>query len=54
MEFKSWDQLREPDQRALYFTPWGLGGQMLPEDNAAYLQKVLATFELAPQVAEGT
>ncbi len=54
MEFKSWDQLREPDQRALHFTPWGLGPQMRPEDNADYVQKVLATFALAPQVAEGT
>ncbi|MEY9930198.1 hypothetical protein ABH926_004840 [Catenulispora sp. GP43] len=54
MEFESWDQMREPDQRALRFTPWGLGPQMRPEDNADYLQKVLATFDLAPQVAEGT
>lgn len=54
MELKSWDQLREPDQRALYFTPWGLGGPMLPQDNAEYLQKMLSTYELAPQVAEGT
>jgi hypothetical protein len=54
MEFKSWDQLREPDTRALHFTPWGLGGAMRPEDNLEYLQKMLAAFELAPQVAEGT
>ena len=54
MEFKSWDQLREPDQRALHFTPWGLGAPMQPVANAEYLQKVLATLDLAPQVAEGT
>lgn len=54
MQFKSWDQLREPDMRALHFTPWGLGAAMPPEDNLEYLQKMLATFELAPQVAEGT
>lgn len=54
MEFKSWDRLREPDQRALHFTPWGLGAPMQPEANAEYLQKVLATLDLAPQVAEGT
>lgn len=50
MEFKSWDQLREPDTRALHFTPWGLGGPMQPEDNLEYLQKMLTTFELAPSV----
>lgn len=54
MEFKSWDQLREPDTRALHFTPWGLGGPMRPQDNLEYLQKMLATFDLAPPVAEGT
>lgn len=54
VESKSWDQLREPDQRALVFTPWGLGPPMTPEANADYLQKVLATLDLAPEVAEGT
>jgi hypothetical protein len=54
MEIKSWDQLREPDGRALYFTPWGLGGPMRPEDNLEYLQKELDTLELTSQVAEGT
>ena len=46
VEFKSWDQLCEPDQASLHFTFWGLGPQMRPEDNADYLQKVLATFDL--------
>jgi len=53
---KSLDELRQVDERTLIFTPMGLGigVQMRPEDSAEYQQQVVAQFELAPTVAEGT
>ncbi len=53
---KSLDELREVDERALYFTPHGLGvGVKMPETDAAqFQQEQMARLELAPAVAEGT
>lgn len=48
------DELRQPDDRTLMFTPLGLGGPMRPEDAAKYQQQVVAQFELSPMVAQGT
>ncbi|MGN9912645.1 hypothetical protein ACTMTJ_34425 [Phytohabitans sp. LJ34] len=56
MDIKSLDELRQVDQRTLHFTPMGLGVgvQMRPDDAAQFQQQVVAQFELAPAVAEGT
>ncbi len=53
MIIKSLDELRQVDERTLIFTPMGLG-RMRPEDSAEFQQQVVAQFELAPAVAEGT
>ncbi len=56
LSIMSLDDLRQPDDRTLRFTPLGLslGRQMRPEDAAEFQQQVVAQFELAPQVAEAT
>ncbi|MEY9855073.1 hypothetical protein ABH935_000672 [Catenulispora sp. GAS73] len=54
MGIKTWDELREPDERTLRFTPIGLGGRMRPEDSARYWQEVMAGLDLDPVVADGT
>ncbi|MFE7558516.1 hypothetical protein [Kitasatospora sp. NPDC057500] len=56
MIIKTWDQLREADERTLRFTPHGLGlgVKMAPESSAEFQQQVVAALELAPAVAEGT
>ena len=56
MIIKKLDELRQADDRTLHFMPMGLGlgVRMRPEDSAAFQQQVVAQFELAPQVAEGT
>ena len=56
MIIKTLDELREVDDRVLRFTPMGLGlgVQMRPEGAAEFQQQVVAQFDLAPQVAEGT
>ncbi|MEV6825667.1 hypothetical protein [Amycolatopsis sp. NPDC051102] len=56
MNIKKLDELRQVDDRTLRFTPMGLGlgVQMRPEDAAEFQQQVVAQFELAPEVAEGT
>jgi hypothetical protein len=51
---KSLDELREVDERTLHFTPMGLGVGMHPDDAAEFQQRVVAQFELAPAVADGT
>jgi hypothetical protein len=53
---KTLDELRQTDDRTLRFTPMGLGlgVKMRPEDAAEYQQQVVAEFDLAPSVAEGT
>ena len=56
MIIKTLDELRQVDVRTLRFTPMGLGLglQMRPEGAAEFQQQVVAQFEIAPQVAEGT
>lgn len=54
--FQSLDQLRQPDDRTLRFTPLGLslGSLMRPEEAAKFHHQVIAQFDLAPVVAKGT
>lgn len=56
MSFKTFDELRRPDDRSLAFTPIGLGVgvQMRPEAAAEYQQHVMAQLDLDPRVADGT
>ncbi|MEU8263973.1 hypothetical protein AB0C02_25530 [Micromonospora sp. NPDC048999] len=53
---KPLNELRRVDERAQRFTPFGLGldRMLTPESAAEYQQSVVAQFELAPAVAEGT
>lgn len=53
---KTLDELCQPDDRTLRFTPMGLGlgVQMRPDAAAEYQQQVVAQFELDPSVAEDT
>lgn len=53
---KPLNELRRVDERAQRFTPFGLGldRMLTPESAAEYQQTVVAQFELAPAVAEGT
>jgi len=53
---KTLEELRQADTRTLSFTPMGLGVgvRMHPEGAAEFQQQVVARFDLAPQVAEGT
>ncbi|MFD8560626.1 hypothetical protein ACFV1N_25415 [Streptosporangium canum] len=56
MIIKTLEELRQADDRTLSFTPMGLGVgvRMHPEGAAEFQQQVVARFDLAPQVAEGT
>jgi hypothetical protein len=54
MDIRPLEELREPDERTLAFSPQGFGVQMRPEDSADFLQRIMARHELAPAVAEGT
>lgn len=54
MEALSLEELREMDARSLYFTPYGFGGRMAPEDALAFQQHVISQHSLADDVAEGT
>jgi hypothetical protein len=56
MEIKSLDELRQPDDRTLHYTPLGFdtGGSLRPEDAALYQQESLSRAELSEAVAEGT
>ncbi len=54
MGIRSLEELRQPDERTLSFTPFGLGGRMRPEDAAVFQQEVISHAELVPAVAEGT
>ncbi|UOZ05683.1 hypothetical protein [Amycolatopsis sp. WQ 127309] len=54
MRIKTLEELRQPDDRTLMFTPLGLGGPMPSEEAAKYQQQVVAQFELSPMVAQGT
>jgi hypothetical protein len=54
MIIRSLPELQQADERTLAFGPLGLGGRMRPEDSAKFLQQVMARYELAPAVAEGT
>lgn len=47
-------ELRQPDDRTLGYTPWGLGPNMRPEDAAEFQQRVVYEFDMAPAVADGT
>lgn len=53
---KPLDELRKPDERTLHFTPDGLGigVKMSPEAAAEFQQQVVAQYQLATAVAEGT
>lgn len=53
MDIKTLHELREVDERALIFTPEGLGA-MTPEDSADFQQRVISRLELADCVAETT
>ncbi|WP_436760258.1 hypothetical protein [Streptosporangium sp. V21-05] len=52
METKTLMDLQQPDERALHFSPWGLGGRMAPEDATIFQQENIGRFDLAPQVSE--
>lgn len=56
MEIKSFEELTTPDPRTLAFTPMGLStmGLLNPEDAAEFQQRVIAHWDLAENVAEGT
>jgi hypothetical protein len=54
VEIRSLEELRQPDERALVFSPLGLGGRLRPEDAAVFRQEVISHAELVPAVAEGT
>lgn len=54
MDIKTLEQLQAADERALAFTPLGLGGPMRPEDAADFQQRVIAGLELSEDVAERT
>ncbi|WP_203717052.1 hypothetical protein [Asanoa siamensis] len=56
MIIKTLDELRQPDDRTLRFTPvgLGLGVQMRAQDAAEYQQQVASQLELDPRVVEGT
>lgn len=52
MDMKTLEELQQPDDRSLFFSPWGLGGKLNAEDAAAYQQEVIGRFDLVPQVSE--
>ncbi|MBV9023888.1 MAG: hypothetical protein JO362_08870 [Streptomycetaceae bacterium] len=54
MDIKTLQELQAADERALVFTPLGLGGRMKPEDSADFQQRAIARFQLADDVAERT
>lgn len=56
MIIKTLDELREVDSRTLAFTPMGLGVgvRMCPEESTEFQQQVVAQFELADEVPDGT
>jgi hypothetical protein len=54
MIIKTLEDLQQPDEASLRFTPLGLGPKMRPEDAAEYQQKIIARFDLSSQVPETT
>lgn len=52
MTVRSLEDLRKPDDRALHYTPLGLG--WMPAEAAAKYQQETVAVELAPDVSEGT
>jgi hypothetical protein len=52
MEIRSLRELQAPDRMTLAFSPYGLGGQMAPEDAARFQQEQVADCDLAAQVPE--
>ena len=52
MEFMSLDELREVDERALAFSPFGLGGRMDAPDAVRFQQDVVSHPELAPDLPQ--
>jgi hypothetical protein len=52
LEIKSLDELRAVDERALAFSPFGLGGKMAAEDAARFQQEAVCRPELAPDVPQ--
>lgn len=54
MEIKTFQELQNPDEMSLHFTPWGLGGRMRPEQAARFQQEAVAACDLVPEVAETT
>ncbi|KUL27338.1 hypothetical protein [Streptomyces regalis] len=53
MDIKTLEELQAADERALIFTPLGLG-LMTPKDAADFQQRVIAGLQLADDVAETT
>jgi hypothetical protein len=53
MDIKTLEELQAADERALIFTPVGLG-RMTPEDAADFQQRVIVGLQLADDVAEPT
>ena len=52
MESMSLDELREVDERALAFSPFGLGGRMDAPDAVRFQQDVVSHPELAPDLPQ--
>lgn len=54
MDRLSLADLRAVDERVLPFNPYGFGGRLSPEDALEFQQHVIAQYELADNVADGT
>ncbi|MFJ7129002.1 hypothetical protein [Streptomyces sp. NPDC098101] len=54
MDRLSLADLRTVDERVLPFNPYGFGGRLSPEDALEFQQHVIAQYELADEVADGT
>jgi len=54
MEIRSLEELRAADDLSLAFSPYGLGGRLVPEDAAKFQQGQIADCYLAAGVAAGT
>jgi hypothetical protein len=54
MRIQSLSDLTAADERTLIFSPWGLGGQLRPEDAADFQQRCIAGADLIAAVPEHT
>jgi hypothetical protein len=52
VEIRTLEELQAPDEGALPFSSWGLGGKLDPHDAAIYQQETVAQVDLAPEVPE--